>query len=307
MGNRSTLIGMVLAGILPLCLPQRLYANPLPSVRLASNPKLGQWFPAQFIAQETRTTTGRPLRIYDQHIAQMFAVTRGLCRQFPKVQGWRWDYRAGGGSIPMGEFRIPCDMAHTMLDMFNRGQEQTLAIQIGNQSQNLRFTPLSITPEQVSQWLDVTENFRPWVNNRGQVQQIMSTLRRTKIPVFLPNEPLRAGESQLFFVSNATPNRYDIVLYHFPGCRAGACTFGSFSGERGGTLTTPSKEFPRDTYQPVSLAGGIRGQFVNSCGAYCTAMVEWRANGVLYRITARNGDRDGLVLYANEAIQAGAR
>ena len=300
--------GVLLALYTPILAGQPLSAGSPPAVRLSGNPTPGIWFSAQLIAQETSTTAGRPLRIYDQHIAQMFAVTDGLCRQFPQVQGWRWDYRAGGGAIPMGEFRIPCDMASTMLEQFGKNSAQTVPIQIGNRSQNLRVTPLNLTGERISRWLDVTQTFRPWVDGKGQVQQIMSTLRRTQIPVFLPNQPLRAGELQLFFTSQVPhPHRYDIGLYLFPGCTAGACSFGSFSAERGGKLATPSREFPRDTYQKVTLAGGIQGQFVNSCGAYCTAMVEWVNNGVLYQITARNGDRDGLVRYANEAIQAGAR
>lgn len=308
MPNLSKSAGWLLAVLVSTTALQPLAANSQPTVRLSGMPTPGTWFSAQLIAQETSTTQGRPLRIYDQHIAQMFAVTGGLCRQYPKVQGWRWDYRAGGGAIPMGEFRIPCDMAGTMFDLFGKSREQTLPVQIGNQSQNLRFTPLNITPEQVSQWLDVTANFRPWVNGNAQVRQIMSTLKGTKIPVFLPKEPLYGGGIQLFFTTEVTqPNRYEIGLYTFPGCTAGACTFGSLSGERGGKLSTRSPEFPRDTYQKVTLAGGIRGQFINSCGAYCTAMVEWLNNGVLYQITGKNADRDGLVRYANEAIQAGAR
>ncbi|APB33070.1 hypothetical protein GlitD10_0756 [Gloeomargarita lithophora Alchichica-D10] len=305
---KPKLMGWLLAVILPVLMGQTLPASSPPTVRLAGTPTPGAWFPAQLIASETSTTQGRPLRIYDQHIAQMFAVTGGLCRQFPKVQGWRWDYRAGGGTLPMGEFRIPCDMADTMLESFGKGRTQTIPVQIGKQSQNLRVTPLNLTGEQIPRWLEVTANFRPWVNSAGQVRQIMSALKPTKIPVFLPSEPLQAGGIQLFFTNEAAkPNSYEIGLYVFPGCTAGACTFGSLRGERGGKLSNPSKEFPKDTYEKVTLAGGVRGQFVNSCGAYCTAMVEWVNNGVLYQITGKNADRDGLVRYANTAIQAGAR
>ncbi|WP_247215094.1 hypothetical protein [Synechococcus sp. C9] len=308
MAHLSKLAGLLLAGFVSTLTSHALGATPSPQVRLAGTPAPGTWFSAQLIAQETRTTPGRPLRIYDQHIAQMFAVTGGLCRQFPQVQGWRWDYRAGGGQIPMGEFRIPCEMASTMLNRFGKGQEQTVPLQVGNQSQTLRVTTLNLTGERIAQWLDVTANFRPWVDAAGQVRQIMDTLKRTKIPVFLPQEPLRAGAMQLFFVSaTVQPDRYDIGLYTFPGCTAGACTFGSLSGERGGKLSTPNREFPGETRQKVTLAGGIPGQFVNSCGAYCTAMVEWLNQGVRYRMTARNADLDGLVQYANTAIQAGAR
>ena len=308
MAHLSKLAGLLLTGFVHTLTSHSLAATPVPQVRLAGTPTPGTWFSAQLIAQETRTTPGRPLRIYDQHIAQMFAVTGGLCRQYPQVQGWRWDYRAGGGQIPMGEFRIPCSMAGEMLNVFGKGQDQTVPIRVGNQSQNLRVTTLNLTGERIPQWLDVTENFRPWVDAAGQVRQIMGTLKRTKIPVFLPREPLRAGGMQLFFASETVqPDRYAIGLYTFPGCTAGACTFGSFSGERGGKLSTRNREFPPETYQKVTLAGGIPGQFVNSCGAYCTAMVEWINQGVRYRMTARNADLDGLVQYANEAIQAGAR
>lgn len=308
MGQLPRWLTKALLGSVALLVAQPVYGSLNPTVRLTDAPTPGPWFAAQLIAQEMNTTPGRPLRIYDRHIAHMFAVTEALCRRFPQVQGWRWDYRAGSGAIPMGEFRIPCEMAAAMKSQFELGPGQTIAIQVGRQSQNLVIRPLNITSEQVPAWLDVTETFRPWVSSDGQIRQIMSTLRRVKIPVLLPDDPLRLGDMQLFFVSTVSrPDQYDIVLYSFPGCRAGACTVGSYSGQRGGKLAVPRKESPRDTHQTVRLANGIQGQFINSCGAYCTAVVQWISNGILYEISARNGDRDGLVKLANRAIQAGPR
>ncbi|MCS6782181.1 MAG: hypothetical protein RMI89_04815 [Gloeomargarita sp. SKYBB_i_bin120] len=208
----------------------------------------------------------------------------------------------------MGEFRIPCEMAAAMKRQFEPSSTQTIVIQVGRQSQNLSIQPLNITGERVLAWLDVAETFRPWVHGRGQIQQIMGTLRRVKIPVLLPDEPLRRHGVQLFFVSTVpSPNEYLIELFTFPGCRVGACTVGSFSGRWGGKLAIPKKEWPRDTHQMVRLAKGIQGQFIKTCGAYCTSFVQWVSNGVLYEISARDADRDSLVQLANQAIQAGPR
>jgi hypothetical protein len=58
-------------------------------------------------------------------------------------------------------------------------------------------------------------------------------------------------------------------------------------------------------FRNIKLFGGTKGIFVNSCGAYCTALVEWKHEGVLYRVTMKNGTQKELEQIANLAIEIG--
>ncbi|HLO48868.1 MAG TPA: hypothetical protein VK211_10680, partial [Kamptonema sp.] len=61
------------------------------------------------------------------------------------------------------------------------------------------------------------------------------------------------------------------------------------------------------TLKNIKLAKGIQGVFHNGCGAYCTASVEWKRQGVLYTVAIKNGREADTVKIANSAIEAGVR
>ena len=90
-------------------------------------------------------------------------------------------------------------------------------------------------------------------------------------------------------------------------CRgAGACSFGEIRVQKGGEFTTKIEGVTK-TLKNVQLAGGVKGVFHNGCGAYCTASVEQKAQGVLYTVAIKNGKEADLIKIANSAIQAGKR
>ena len=79
------------------------------------------------------------------------------------------------------------------------------------------------------------------------------------------------------------------------------------SAERGGEPAQPPIRGFRSEFKTIQLAGRTQGVFYNGCGASCTALVEWQYQGVLYRVTMKNGREETLVQIANSAIEAGPR
>ena len=82
--------------------------------------------------------------------------------------------------------------------------------------------------------------------------------------------------------------------------------FRSIRGQKGGEFSTKMEGVTK-TLKTVQLAGGVKGNFHNGCGAYCTANLEWKNQGFLYTVAIRNGEQEDLIKIANSAIQAGKR
>ncbi|MBD1871244.1 PPC domain-containing protein [Cyanobacteria bacterium FACHB-471] len=135
------------------------------------------------------------------------------------------------------------------------------------------------------------------------VDQVLPQLQQgTRVPILLPNQvPLL---DQVYFDSTVEENSYSVDFVYTPDCQATACYAGTIRAERGGQLPTLE---PGESFQTVQLAGGVRGQFVNFCGAYCTAVLSWQSEGVLYEVILKNGAQEELVQIANSAIEAGFR
>lgn len=139
------------------------------------------------------------------------------------------------------------------------------------------------------------------------VAQLVQQLKpQTQLPILLPARLPLADLSEVDFDVNGTIDRYEIGIYLKPGCRAGACYYASFAAERNAEFSPPSG-LPRETYRDIQLANGVSGIYANACGAYCTAVVEWRQGNVLYRITGKNGSQPTLMELANSAIRSGQR
>ena len=152
--------------------------------------------------------------------------------------------------------------------------------------------------------LDFTN--RAWADVRFPVAEVGSSLAgKISVPLFLPESlPL---DRDIYFTAKVTPTGYNIEMSATPDCRGvTACFIGSLVAERDGKRSEPTSG-PRQEYQALTLTGGVEGAFSKGCGAYCTALVDWEYQGVLYRVFMKNGNLETLQEIANRAIAAGPR
>lgn len=269
----------------------------------------------------TKSANGSQLRFYDVHIAKMFEVTRADCQEFPNAGSRSWFYFAGNGNIDMGEFNITCELANQIATTYGLGKPHSTTIEYsqeeaGSPIAKTRLIPtLNIAGNKVQRWMKFTRQFKPVASagnttapTSGSFASVLPQVKRqTRIPVLLPDRLLPAIEERTYFDVQATSDSYNVSVHFTPDCGgATACYIGAVEAQRGGELTSPD-DLAGSTYKNIRLANQVKGIFWNSCGAYCTAAVEWQAQGILYRVTAKNGDEQPLVQMANSAILSGAR
>lgn len=269
----------------------------------------------------TKFAYGSQLRFYDVHIAKMFEVTHADCQELPNAGSRVWFYFAGNGNIDMGEFNITCKLANDIATAYGLGKPQPTAIEYSQEEAGpaiarTRLIPvLNITGNKVRRWMNFTRQFKPVASAGNAVAPkssffasvIPQVKRQTSIPVLLPDRLLPSVKERTYFNVQATTDSYSVSIQFTPDCKGATyCYLGAIEAQRGGTLTPPD-DLINSTYKNIRLANKVKGIFWNACGAYCTAAVEWRSQGILYRVTAKNGDEQPLVQMANWAIAAGPR
>jgi hypothetical protein len=285
------------------------------------------WQSLQFIVPDrntARSASSRKLRLYDVHIAKMFEISRFLCDRDRAAEGYNWSYEAENGNIDMGRFKISCNLAQSTATTYGLGKLENTVIRRNFDLKNGRpslavekyaIPTLNVAKNRVVQWRNFVQKFPPIPDKSGATQaksrfpasNIFQQIKgKTRVPVFLPNILPLSDTQQLDFDVQAGSHGYIVGMYLGKGCRAGACTFGSIEAKRDEPFSPPS-QLPRDIYSGIELAGRIRGIYFNSCGAYCTAYVEWQRLGVLYRVTIKNGRQSDVVGIVNSALQAGQR
>jgi hypothetical protein len=115
----------------------------------------------------TKSAYGGKLRLYDVHIAKMFAVTYADCQEIPNAGFRTWDYYAGNGKISMGSFRITCQLAEDIARTYGLGKAERTAIEysqeeVGPPRSRTRSIPiLDISGNKVDRWMDFVQKFRP--------------------------------------------------------------------------------------------------------------------------------------------------
>ena len=270
----------------------------------------------------TKSAYGGQLRLYDVHIAKMFEVTYSDCQEIPNAGGRTWYYRAGNGKIDMGQFRINCQLASEIANTYGLGKPERTAIEYsqgeaGRPISRTRSIPiLDITGNKIQRWTNFVQRFRPQsANSEGgnsrssspfPVREILSQIEgKTRVPIFLPSQ--LPFPKQIYLESRVETQGYSIVMSSIPNCTGTPCYIGSISAKRGGEPAQPPIRGFRSEFKTIQLAGRTQGVFYNGCGAYCTALVEWQYQGVLYRVTMKNGQEEMLVNIANSAIEAGPR
>ena len=269
----------------------------------------------------TKSANGSRLRLYDAHIAKMFEVTRADCQELLDAGSRSWFYFAENGKIDMGEFNITCKLANQIATAYGLGKPKPTIIEYlreeaGSPIAKTRLIPvLNITGNKAQRWMNFTRQFKPIAragNTTAPKASFFASVlpqvkRRTSIPVLLPDRLLPTIEQRTYFDIQATRDSYNVSIYFTPDCGgATACYIGAVEAQRGGKLTSP-EDLAGSTYKNIRLANSVKGIFWNTCGAYCTAAVEWQTQEILYRVTAKNGEEQPLVQMANSAIATGVR
>ncbi len=129
--------------------------------------------------------------------------------------------------------------------------------------------------------------------------------RQTQVPVLLPSA-LPTPRTMYYTIEEASASRYSIAVNFTTDCRGRACNLGYVEAEQGGQFSG-AMGIPGEMMKAITLRNSTPGRFLNACGASCTASVEWQAQGVLYRVSLKNGREADVVSMANSAIAAGRR
>ncbi len=276
--------------------------------------------------QDTTTVVNRSkLRRYDVHLARMVELSHYLCQRQRQVEGYQWQYEAANGNIDMGTFRISCRLAREITTAYGFAGSERAVVQKTSASfdrpaiktEVWTVPKLNFAGTKENRWVGFVQKFPPTqISGQNQAMQPMPLTkllpqlkRKTTVPILLPSEIFKS-DLPIDYDLQGDRDRYELSLYLTPGCRAGACYVGSFTAERQGRLTSAPEVTElnsRDTFRKIQLANGIEGIYVNTCGAYCTAAVEWQLQGVVYRVVGKNGYQPYLVKLANAAIRSGAR
>ncbi|WP_341734185.1 hypothetical protein [Microcoleus sp. EPA2] len=138
-----------------------------------------------------------------------------------------------------------------------------------------------------------------------KVSEILAKLKgKTQVPIFIPS---LLDSEKLYYQTTAKTDSYTISMDLTAECNGvTACSFGEIRAQKGGEFSTKIEGVTK-TLKNVQLARGVKGVFHNGCGAYCTASVEWKSQGVLYTVAIKNGREADVIKMANSAIQAGKR
>jgi putative hemolysin len=142
-------------------------------------------------------------------------------------------------------------------------------------------------------------------------EAVLGQLESTGVPPMLPpGFPGAEGLPPVSpYVLTAGPGEYEISLDFGADCRgAGACHYGSLAGkqvESNEPASTTNFEFDATRAQPVALAGGMQGYFVEGlCGANCDdSKVFWIAGGFQYMVGMKAGSQADVVDLANATLE----
>jgi hypothetical protein len=121
----------------------------------------------------------------------------------------------------------------------------------------------------------------------------------TQMPILLPSQ---VPMDEVFLDVEAESDRYYVGFDYRPDCRSvTACHFGEIMAEQNGSTTIP------ENTEEVTLTDGTPAYFFSTCGAHCTAILQWRYSGVLYSVMIKNGTKEGTIALANSAMLRGDR
>ncbi|MBW4513862.1 MAG: SH3 domain-containing protein [Timaviella obliquedivisa GSE-PSE-MK23-08B] len=139
-----------------------------------------------------------------------------------------------------------------------------------------------------------------WADVAVPMDDVLPKLQETtQIPILLPSQ---VPMDEVFLDVEAESDRYYVGFDYRPDCRSlTACHFGEIMAEQGNSMSAPGNA------EKIMLADGTSATFFSTCGAHCTASVQWQYGGVMYRVMVKNGEREGTIALANSAILRGDR
>jgi hypothetical protein len=121
----------------------------------------------------------------------------------------------------------------------------------------------------------------------------------TQMPILLPSQ---VPMDEVFLDVEVDRNRYYVGFDFRPDCRsATACHFGEIMAEQGGATSAPENS------EEVALTDGTPAYFFSTCGAHCTASLQWSYGGAVYSVMIKNGTKEGTIALANSAMLRGDR
>jgi hypothetical protein len=266
------------------------------------------------------------LRLYDAHLANMFAISHLLCQQGRIKKNLLWHYTAGDGQIAMGMFPISCRLAAEVASAYGLRNQESIgivnAIERPYQPASVEgsIPTLNLTSTKAARWMDFTESFQPerssWEIPKSSflVEKVLPQLQGiTEVPILLPTNGFGGGG----FNVHVDKDGYSIGLYAGEGkcgsgCASGASWHGDISASRASPKTENNDEpevfkiNPRTQLRKIQLSHHTPAVFRSSCGAYCVSSVRWQYKGVNYTVDGKGGQHS-LVKAANSMIEAGPR
>jgi hypothetical protein len=151
------------------------------------------------------------------------------------------------------------------------------------------------------------------------IQSIASQIaKKTDVPILLPSEDtvekykFDNNETIYAFVSTASEDGdYDVTFSNRPGSVGDAAFRFSISAQQGKDfkrLPTDSNPAYTPKYSQVKLSDSSQALVTTWCGGTaCWSTVQWKSNGVLYKVASKKRQPDAALAISNSAIKAGNR
>jgi hypothetical protein len=141
--------------------------------------------------------------------------------------------------------------------------------------------------------------------------------RKTTVPILLPSEKVieenkfEASETIYSYLESSSNNGYNLTFNNQPGNVGNAAFRFSISASRGKDFERqPSQSDPKYAakYSQVKIFANSSALVTTWCGgSACWSTVQWKSNGVLYKVTSKRRQSDAALAIANSAIKSGNR
>jgi hypothetical protein len=141
--------------------------------------------------------------------------------------------------------------------------------------------------------------FPSWAEVAVPVADVLPQIQAaTDLPILLPDSvPL----GRVYLDVEAERDRYYVGFDLHPDCHsATACHFGEI-------MAFSDDGSNPENAETIALVNDTPAAYFSSCGAHCTASVQWLYRGIVYRVMVKNGTKEETVALANSAIAAGDR
>ena len=141
--------------------------------------------------------------------------------------------------------------------------------------------------------------------------------RKTTVPILLPSEKVieenkfEASETIYSYLESSSNNGYNLTFNNRLGNVGNAAFRFSISASRGKDFERqPSHSDPKYAakYSQVKLFANSSALVTTWCGGTaCWSSVQWKSNGVLYKVASKRRQPDAALAIANSAIKSGNR